>query len=107
MGKEKMMKGVPPKVGTVWRANFFRLDQPNNRPQSGTGWSPPLVGDFHALDKFGDVIFADEKGKVPGVAEDKTAPATKKAEVEKKSEGEKKAQELTGKNVHAAAKPEQ
>ena len=103
LGKEKEMKGVPPKVGTVWRVNFFRMDQPNNRPQSGTGWSPPLVGDFHTLDKFGEIIFADEKGKVPGVAEDKTAPATKKAEAGDATK--KPASELARKNVHAAAKP--
>jgi hypothetical protein len=106
MGKEKEMKNVPPKVGTVWRANMFRMDQPNNRPQSGTGWSPPLVSDFHALDKFGELIFADEKGKVPGLAEDKTAPAPKKAEATPtpSPEAAKKAQELTA-NKHVAAKP--
>ena len=35
------------------------------KPQAGTAWSPPLVGDFHALDKFGVLQFADEQGKVP------------------------------------------
>jgi hypothetical protein len=98
MGKEKEMKNVPPKPGTVWRVNFFRMDQPNNRPQSGTGWSPPLVGDFHALDKFGEIIFADEKGKVPGVAEDKGATGAKKAE----AGDEKKAPELAKKNAKTA-----
>ena len=24
-----------------------------------------MVGDFHALDKFGDLVFGDEKGNVP------------------------------------------
>jgi hypothetical protein len=114
MGKEKTMKNVPPKVGTVWRANFFRMDQPNNRPQSGTGWAPPMVSDFHALDKFGELIFADDKGKVPGLPEekatekatnkaaDKVAPGAKKAEV---TEGAKTPSGLASKNVHAAAKP--
>jgi hypothetical protein len=45
--------------------NFFRMDQPNGRPQSGTGWSAPMVGDFHALDKFGVLAFADESGALP------------------------------------------
>jgi hypothetical protein len=67
-GKEKEMKNVPPKVGTEWRVNFFRMDQPNGRPQSGTGWSPPMVGDFHALDKFGVLVFGDDKGHVPTAA---------------------------------------
>jgi hypothetical protein len=99
LGKEKEMKNTPPKVGTEWRVNFFRMDQPNGRPQSGTGWSPPMVGDFHALDKFGVLVFGDEKGKAPNatpVAGDKKgADATKKADAtpaagEKKGEPAKK-----------------
>jgi hypothetical protein len=73
-GKEATMKNVPPKVGTEWRVNFFRMDQPNGRPQAGTAWSPPMVGDFHALDKFGILVFGDDKGKVPGVGGNGTAP---------------------------------
>ncbi len=64
-GKLKELKNVPPKVGTEWRVNFFRLDMPAGRPQVGTGWSPPLVGDFHALDKFGVLIFGDDKAHAP------------------------------------------
>jgi hypothetical protein len=74
-GKEKEMKNVPPKVGTEWRVNFFRMDQGAGRPQVGTAWSPPLVGDFHALDKFGVLAFGDEKGTVPGSAPSAKAPA--------------------------------
>ena len=48
---KREVKNVPPKVGTEWRVNFFRMDQPNGRPQSGTGWSAPMVGDFHALEQ--------------------------------------------------------
>jgi hypothetical protein len=66
-GKEKEMKNVPPKVGTEWRVNFFRLDMPAGRPQQGTAWAPPLVGDFHALDKFGVLVFGDDKGNAPNV----------------------------------------
>ena len=76
-GKEKEMKNVPPKVGTEWRVNFFRMDQPNGRPQSGTGWSAPMVGDFHALDKFGVLIFGDDKGKAPNAAAPAAAGAKK------------------------------
>jgi hypothetical protein len=60
-GKEKEMKNVPPQVGTEWRVNFYRMDSPAGRPQQGSGWSPPLVGDFHALDRFGVLVFGDEK----------------------------------------------
>ena len=115
-GKEKEMKNVPPKVGTEWRVNFFRMDMPNGRPQSGTGWSPPMVGDFHALDKFGVLVFGDDKGHAPNAAapakgEPKKAEATtpekkgeeKKSEAAKKEEP-KKEESTPAKNVKAAAK---
>jgi hypothetical protein len=35
--------------------------------QTGTGWNPPMRGDFHALDRFGELVFADEKGVVPSL----------------------------------------
>src|SRR5207237_6586273 len=33
-GREKAMKNVPPKPGTEWRVNFFRMDTPQGRPTS-------------------------------------------------------------------------
>jgi hypothetical protein len=56
---------VPPKLGDSWKVNLFRMDAPEGKPQLGSAWSPPLVGDFHALDKFGEIVFADEKGQLP------------------------------------------
>jgi hypothetical protein len=91
-GKEKDMKNVPPKVGTEWRVNFFRMDQPNGRPQSGSGWSPPMVGDFHALDKFGILVFGDEKGKAPNAAAAPAETPAKKADEKTPAKGEKKAE---------------
>ena len=86
-GKLKELANVPPKVGTEWRVNFFRLDSPAARPQVGTGWSPPLVGDFHALDKFGVLVFADDKGAAPNLAKADAKPDaktdTKKADAKK------------------------
>jgi hypothetical protein len=89
-GKEKEMKNVPPVVGTEWRVNFFRMDLPQGKPQAGTAWSPPMVGDFHALDRFGTLVFGDEKGQAPqkageakGEAKKGEAPATKKTEAGK------------------------
>jgi hypothetical protein len=67
-GKEATMKGVPPTVGTTWKVNFFRMDMNAGKAQQGTAWSPPLVGDFHALDKFGELVFGDDKGQVPAAA---------------------------------------
>jgi hypothetical protein len=94
-GKEAEMKNVPPKVGTEWRVNFFRLDMPAGRPQQGSAWSPPLVGDFHALDKFGSLIFGDEKGNAPGVAK---KDETKKDDAKK----DEKAEAAPPKDEHAA-----
>lgn len=61
-GRLEQVQGVPPQIGTQWRANFFRLDQRQGKPQTGSAWSPPLVGDFHALDKFGTLVFASADG---------------------------------------------
>ncbi|HEY2903211.1 MAG TPA: carbohydrate-binding family 9-like protein [Polyangia bacterium] len=57
---------LPPSPGDVWRINMFRMDVPKGKAQQASGWSPPMVGDFHALDKFGELVFADEKGNLPG-----------------------------------------
>ncbi|HVV50391.1 MAG TPA: carbohydrate-binding family 9-like protein, partial [Polyangia bacterium] len=50
---------LPPQPGDVWRINMFRMDLPKGKPQQAAGWSPPLVGDFHALGRFGELVFAD------------------------------------------------
>jgi hypothetical protein len=68
LGRLQAMRGVPPTVGTEWRANFFRMDHTSGKPQGASGWSPPLVGDFHALDKFGVLVFADENGQAKPAA---------------------------------------
>ncbi len=65
---------VPPAVGDTWRINMFRMEAPDEKRQEASGWSPPLVGDFHALDKFGEIVFGDEKGAVP-TAHAEAAPA--------------------------------
>jgi len=75
-GPEATMKNVPPTVGTIWKVNFFRMDMPAGKPQQGTAWSPPLVGDFHALDKFAELAFGDDKGMVPPPAPVAPVPAT-------------------------------
>lgn len=70
---------LPPAVGDVWRANMYRMDVPLGKPQQAVAWSPPLVGDFHVLDKFGELIFADDKGSV-AVSPPPAAPAAESAE---------------------------
>ncbi|MCP4676029.1 MAG: hypothetical protein GY854_11090 [Deltaproteobacteria bacterium] len=78
--------GVPPQFGSKWRVNFFRVDITTKKPRY-SAWSPPLRGDFHALDKFGEIVFqgpqpagqaAEGKASIP-----KTTP--KAAKGDKKS----------------------
>jgi hypothetical protein len=67
MDKDQVLR-LPPNPGDVWRVNMFRMDLPQGKPQQASGWSPPMVGDFHALDKFGELVFGDEQGNVPAKA---------------------------------------
>jgi len=62
---DKSTLTLPPALGTVWRINMYRMDVPQGKPQQAAGWSPPLVGDFHALDRFGELVFGDAQGAVP------------------------------------------
>jgi len=51
------LPGEPrPRRGDQWRFNLFRLRQP---PGEGQAYSPPMVGDFHALEKFATLRFED------------------------------------------------
>ncbi len=50
----------PPKPGERWRMNAFRIDRFRKGGQlraEYTAWSPPLVGDFHELSRFGTIGF--------------------------------------------------
>lgn len=78
-GRLDAVKGVPPQVGTEWRMNFFRMDMPSGKPQNGSAWSPPLVGDFHALDKFGTLVFGDEQGLLVAPAAHTLSPMLQRA----------------------------
>jgi polyisoprenoid-binding protein YceI len=62
-GRSSDAHELPPKLGSSWRVNFFRMDKPVEGPQVATAWSPPKVGDFHALDRFGEVRFVDAEGR--------------------------------------------
>jgi len=72
-GRSKAALTLPPKVGQVWRANLFRTDQPAKGALKAWAWSPPLRPTFHALDRFGEVVFADSQGRT-GAAGSVTAP---------------------------------
>jgi hypothetical protein len=46
----------PPLAGEMWRMNFFVMDA-RPKGQRAVGWAPPMVGDFHTLNRFGRVVF--------------------------------------------------
>jgi len=49
------LQNVPPKSGTRWRANFYRVDYDDGK---GTGWDWARVGpSFHEFEKFGTLAF--------------------------------------------------
>ncbi|MCA2981121.1 MAG: carbohydrate-binding family 9-like protein [Myxococcaceae bacterium] len=49
---------VPPRKGDVWRFNAYRLEHYVRRQQiDGQAFSPLFVGDFHALPRFGTLVF--------------------------------------------------
>lgn len=48
--------GGPPSAGETFRVALYVLDA-HEGGQSGVGWSPPLVGDFHVPSRFGRIVF--------------------------------------------------
>ncbi|MDP4130462.1 MAG: carbohydrate-binding family 9-like protein [Bacteroidota bacterium] len=49
------LQNVPPASGTVWRANFYRLDYDSG---SMVKWSwAPIEHSFHEFRKFGSIVF--------------------------------------------------
>jgi hypothetical protein len=56
------LTGMPkprPERGDRWRFNLYRLRQGPGQPGEGQAYSPPMVGDFHALDRFATMRFDD------------------------------------------------
>jgi len=51
------LQNVPPKPGTTWRANFYRMDH-DGGTRTQWGWVP--LGNFHDYEKFGDLLFVDK-----------------------------------------------
>ena len=51
----KPLQNVPPRPGTTWRANVYRLDHDGGR---SAGWDWARVGrTFHDIAKFGTLVF--------------------------------------------------
>jgi uncharacterized small protein (TIGR04563 family) len=55
----------PAAAGDVWRVNLFRWDFPKGGRQQPSAFSPPIVPDFHALDRFGRLAFVDPAAPQP------------------------------------------
>lgn len=54
-GMLQPLENVPPKPGSQWRANFYRVDHDDKK---STGWSwVPVRGSFHDIEKFGTLVF--------------------------------------------------
>jgi hypothetical protein len=56
------LPGMPkprPQPGDVWRFNLYRLLQGPGQPGEGQAFRPPLVGDFHAVQRFAELRFAE------------------------------------------------
>jgi hypothetical protein len=48
-----------PQRGDRWKFNLYRLRQGPGQPGEGQAYSPPMRGDFHALDRFATLRFED------------------------------------------------
>jgi len=56
------LTGMPsprPRKGDRWKFNLYRLRQGPGHPAEGQALSPPMRGDFHALDRFATLRFDD------------------------------------------------
>jgi hypothetical protein len=51
----KPLKGVPPRPGSRWRANFYRIDH-DSKPPTAWAWAP-VGGTFHEFRRFGILRF--------------------------------------------------
>ncbi len=51
-----LLPNVPPKSGTIWNANFCRLDYDTGKMVKWS-WTPTIENSFHELNKFRSIIF--------------------------------------------------
>ena len=47
----------PPAAGSIWRANFLRIDRPPGAPRELSAWSPTAHNTFHRTSRFGFLEF--------------------------------------------------
>jgi hypothetical protein len=48
-----------PHAGDTWRVAMYAIDVRGDGAWHASGWSPPLVGDFHVPERFGRLTFAE------------------------------------------------
>ena len=53
----KPLQNVPPKAGTQWRANFYRVDY-DDKKMTQWDWAP-VGASFHEYQKFGELLFVE------------------------------------------------
>jgi hypothetical protein len=63
-----------PRPGDGWRGNFFRIDRSNRHDDAYLAWSPPRVGDFHRVSRFGHLRFGAVVGSLPTDEDDEPRP---------------------------------
>jgi hypothetical protein len=51
-----LLDNIPPKSGTIWNANFCRLDYDSGNMVKWS-WSPTIQNSFHELEKFRSMQF--------------------------------------------------
>jgi hypothetical protein len=57
MARLAEVPNLPPKKGERWRFNLYRLEHVGRRQVEGQAFSPLFIGDFHALPRFGWLVF--------------------------------------------------
>lgn len=50
----KPLQNVPPRKGSAWKANFYRIDYDHG--EVGWAWRP-VIGSFHQVEKYGTLVF--------------------------------------------------
>lgn len=55
---------MPPADTKGFKVNFFRVDVTADKTDY-SAWSPPLRGDFHALDRFRELALVQAKAPTP------------------------------------------
>jgi hypothetical protein len=65
-GRDQAMQvRTPPQVGDRWKLNVVRVDYRSNGGSPGvSSWNRITYGDFHALDRMLQVVFADQTGAI-------------------------------------------